>query len=126
MKGFSGATCVSSVDELIETLNRRFDGANELWLSHDGAKHPALAILVQGGLACVHYFPSENHPGFLSQGAMTELSPSGVTVFFIGGTGQEPTEMPNTTVVRFSDALDAAKEFFLSEARPVSLKWLEL
>lgn len=120
---FSGTTKVHSTDELGEILRRRFDRTNEFWLAHDGAKHPSLAILVRGDLACLHYFPTEQHPGFLSQGYVEELNPSGATAFVIGG---EETEIPNTAVIRLNEAVESAKEFLLSNALPKSTKWLEL
>ncbi len=121
--GSSGTTKVHSTDELGEILGRRFDETNEFWLAHDGAKHPSLAILVRGDVACLHYFPTEQHPGFLSQGYGEELDPSGSTAFAMGG---EETEIPNTAVVRIYEAVESAKEFLVSNALPRSTKWLEL
>ena len=121
----SGDHRVSSIEEFESILMRRCGAqrVNEFWICPAGERHPALAIMVRGDLACAHYFPRYREAGFLSQGRVGGLSRSGMTWFQTRG---ESTRVPNHAVVRFVDALQAAKEFWYSKDLPKSIEWLEL
>jgi hypothetical protein len=111
--------------ELETVLQKRYGpGVNSFWLTHDGEKYPAVALLVKGDLACLHYFPKDSHPGFLSIGSAEELTPDEATIFQLDNLDQ--AEMPNSSVVHFHQAVEAAKDFFASKELPKSVQWIEL
>jgi hypothetical protein len=120
---FRGKHEVSSDFKMALVLGKlNEDGFNNFWLRHGDEEHPCLAILATEGLACVHYFPEDGHPGFQSVRLASELDPDGVTVFHCC----ERTTMPNSTVIPFSWALDVAKEFARSKWLPRCIEWLQL
>lgn len=111
--------------ELETVLQRRYGpGLNSFWLSHDGESYPTVALLVKGDLACLHYFPKDSHPGFLSIGPVQELKPDGATTFLLDNLDE--AEMPNSSVVYFHQAVEVAKEFLASKELPKSVQWIEL
>jgi Immunity protein Imm1 len=101
------------------------DGVNCFWLWQKKSKTPILIIHVNKDLATLHYFPSDDHPGFHSEGAMPGLDPDGDAVFFMNNLSEEE-RFPNYKVVPFSVALVAAKEFLVSPELPPSIRWFEL
>ena len=126
IEDFEGAYEASDISELETVLQKRYGpGVNGFWLSHDNKKHPSVSLLVKGDLACLHYFPTDSHPGFLSVGSVQELNPDEATIFFLDNPDQEQ-EMPNSSVIHFSKAVQVAKDFFASEELPRSIEWLEL
>lgn len=126
VEDFGGTHAVSG-DAEIEALlaTRHGQNVNEFWLAHEGYKYPTMVILANGHLACVHYFPNDNHGGFQSVGPAPGLDPKGDTMFFASTTTQK-MPMPNSTVVPFSFALAAAKEFSRSTKLPRCIEWIEL
>ena len=104
---------------------REGDGVNCFWLRPSNHETPILMIFVNKDLATLHYFPSDDHPGFYSEGAMPGLDPDGDTVFFMNDLTEEEG-FPNCKVVPFSAALVAAKEFLASRELPPSIRWFEL
>jgi hypothetical protein len=111
----------------IEAALCKRDGAgrNSFWLSHGDELYPVINILVNGDLAYLEYFPSEDHPGFISVGRSPNLSPGGYTSFFPDDTN-ETLQIMNAAVVSFSDALKAAQEFANSGTLPKCIEWFEL
>jgi hypothetical protein len=110
---------------LEERLNKRYgSGVNAFWLTknNNGAK---LAILVNDGLANVHYFPPGRHPGYNSIGCIPGLQASGHSKFFMNSP-DELQLISNAHVVPFSVAVNAAKEFLERDELPKSINWLEL
>ena len=104
---------------------REGDGVNCFWLWSNNSETPILIIHVNKDLATLHYFPSDDHPGFYSEGAMPGLDPDKDTVFFMNNSTEEEL-FPNYKVVMFSAALVAAKEFLASPELPPSIQWFEL
>jgi hypothetical protein len=125
VEDFEGTHQVNG-DAQIETLlaTRYGRNMNEFWLYRGTQLHPAMAIMANGDLACVHYFPRDHHPGFQSVGPAPDLNPRGETMF--ASDPDERSSMPNTTVVPFSLALAAAKEFARSPELPRCIEWFEL
>jgi hypothetical protein len=122
---FEGEIEAHSDAELEVILERRFgDGVNGFWLAHE-QEYPVISLLVNGSLATLVYFPEEFHPGFRSVGCLQELTPGEMTTFYLDNPRQEQP-MLNESVIHFSDALRAAKEFLHSESLPQSIKWSEL
>jgi Immunity protein Imm1 len=114
---------VTTPADIERALSKRHTGHNEFWLS-DGTKlHPAMSILVNGDLACIDYFPTEGHPGFVSVGSPPSDGPNDV-VFFVSPT--EKIWIDSGAVVPFSDALKAAQEFSVSTAMPKCIDWESL
>jgi hypothetical protein len=104
---------------------RRGIGGNSFWMGQTAGGFPAINIMVNGGLACLHYFPKEGHPGFSSVGGSLGLNPEGYTIFHHDGT-EETSQIMNDAVVPFSDALRAAQEFAISKTMPKCIEWESL
>jgi len=101
------------------------EGVNEFWISHADDRYPVLAIVVNGDLASLTYFPEEGHPGYKSQGDLEELNDDDDTVFHTS-TPQEQLLVANHAVVRVAVAMAAAKEFLKARALPAGVEWFEL
>jgi len=102
--------------------------ANQLsgfWLAHPEAHHPGIALLVNGDLANLYYFPNEGPPTRVSKGPAPGLDPNGTTLFS-HGSPEQAQQILNTQVIPFSLAVTVAKEFFTSKDLPKSIEWLEL
>jgi len=128
IEGFGGACEASDSSELEDILSRRAaNGSNAFWIYCDEKNYPAISILVTGLLSSLHYFPEEGHPGFVSVGKPSDLGLDayGTTKFYLSATGEEQ-EVANESIVLFSDAVRAAKEFMMSKQRPSALDWFEL
>lgn len=117
---------VNDVDTLERKLSVRYaNAANSFTLSHGRKREPVLLILVRGELANLHYFPRRRHPGFQSTGTVAGLDLEGSTIFFITNAA-ERQEVLNRSVVPVSLAVQAAKEFLVSEELPQSVQWEEM
>jgi hypothetical protein len=116
---------VVSSQEIEAALSKRHsNGMNSFWLTDGEKEFPYINILAKGGLAYVHYFPREGHPGFASVAKVPVDEPRETSVFFLYPT--EKVWILNGAVVPFSDALKAAKEFSITTAMPKSIQWFEL
>jgi hypothetical protein len=124
---FGGSHKVNSDQDLDEILAARYgQGVNEFWLWQGDKLRPAICIFANGELACIHYYPHDDHPGFQSLGPAPGLDSKGETMFFVNSPEGEETPMPNTSVVPFSWARAVAKEFARSTQLPRCIKWSEL
>ena len=113
-------------DEVEEALNSRYEGeVNEFWLNHDDERFPALAIVVKGDLASLTYFPDGGHPGYKSMGGVDGLELGEFSAFSVN-TPRERHLVLNDSIVPFSTALKAAKEFLADRGLPRSVEWVEL
>jgi hypothetical protein len=116
----------SSLAEFQIVLEARYGpDANSFWISHDGEKNPVISLLVKGNLSCIHYFPYEGHPGFVSVGTVEGLDREGFTTFRFETLEQEE-EIWNHHVILASASMSAAKDFFISKELPKSIEWTEL
>jgi hypothetical protein len=89
VEDFGGAHKASNISQLETVLKKRYSpGVNGFWLSHDNEKYPSVSLLVKGDLGCLHYFPTDSHPGFLSIGSVQELKPDEATIFFLDNPDQ--------------------------------------
>jgi hypothetical protein len=123
IEDYDSARDVMRPADIESALRRRRDGGvNEFWLGRIAGGFPALNILVSGDLAHVHYFPDADHPGFASVGGSLGLGHEGHTVFFHGH-AEEKCQIMNDEIVLFSDALNAAQEFAISNAMPKCIRW---
>lgn len=122
---FGGMIDCETVETLEQVLNMRYgSGVNEFWISGE-EENPCLAVLVNNDYANLTYFPDDGHPGFQSIGMETGLDQHEISIFYTN-TPEEEIEVNNDTVIPFSKALEAAKEFFTSTGMPKSIEWLEL
>ena len=124
---FNQQTTVNNPTELRAILTqRREDGANSFWLSHDGKDYPHLALLVTGELASVHYFPKDRDAGYVPIGNLARLPSEGTTTFSISRYKADDVLVVNDAVLPVSLAAKIAEEFFHSDALPTGINWLHL
>src|SRR5689334_2287012 len=103
---FGGLVEVLDDGALEKIMSARFgDDANEFFL-FPAPRYPLLAVLSRADSACVHYFPTQEHPGFVSMG-----NEEGSAVAFYTNTPSERMEVAAEHVIPFSRALEAAKQF---------------
>jgi hypothetical protein len=127
---FDGDRSVQSMAQLEQRLAVRFkDDENGFGLTPDSSNFPQLMIYVRGNLAVIYYVPKDGQTGDVSVGGKMNLNPKEWTTFSI--TKRDPSEtidVLNESIVPITDALEAAKEFFHSDAqeRPRSIEWREL
>lgn len=101
------------------------NGVNEFWISHDQDRFPVLAIVVNGDLASLSYFPEDGHPGYKSMGDVPGLASGESTRFYVN----TPTEIHlvlNDFVVPVATAVQAAQQFRVAKDRPPVVEWWEL
>lgn len=103
---------------------RTLNGMNMWWVSFD-ERYPCVSILANESLACVHFHPHDQHPGFQAQGPASGLDEQGQTMFSISGPNEE-VWMPNTSVVDFSIAVQAVRDFLRDKRMSPGIQWLEL
>jgi hypothetical protein len=126
IEDFGGRCEVNSISDFEDALQKRYgSGVNEYWISHDEEKNPVLALLINGNLSCVHYFPYEGHPGFVCVGNVDGLDKDGFTTFSLQ-TVEQKQEIWNRHVIPLSKALMVTKDFFASKELPKSIEWNEL
>ena len=126
IEDFKGVNDSTSDEDIEEALAKRYgEGVNEFWLSHAGARFPAMSILAKGDIAALHYFPKEQDAGMTSIGGKLNLEAGGTTMFYINTT-EEEQEIPNGMIVPFSLALKAAKEFSVNKEPPACIEWFVL
>lgn len=118
---------VNDTHDLECILLRRCDGGfNSFWLSHDAEDYPTLSLLVKNDLATLNYVPEEFDAGFFSVGGKMVLGPPGMTTFSISKSRADDVAVLNSAVISFCSALQAAKDFFISNALPQSVRWQRL
>lgn len=123
---FGGVESASSTRGLRVILSKRYGGgANEFWLADDNRDGPCLALLVNGDLANLTYFPDADSPGLQSIGRQPSPCPAGHRVFHVN-TPEEEIEVDADAVVTFEEALRAACEFFESRQPPTCINWSEI
>jgi hypothetical protein len=126
VEDFDGLHEANSITALENILMKRHKKEyKSFWLSHGSKKNPSVALLVKGNLAGLHYFPRESHPGFVPAGNIAGLNSGEMTTFYTDNSGEE-VQIVNDAIVPFSAAWAVAKEFFVSEGLPRSIKWMEL
>ncbi len=81
-----------------------------------------MSIMMRGTDACVHYFPEEEHPGFISVG---RAAADGIITFF-AQSPSTPEEVVSRYVVEVEKARAAAEQFLETRRRPEVLEWEEL
>ena len=119
---FGGTDQIRDAAGLCELLKKRYgDDVNEFFISGEDL-YPLLSILVRGSVACLHFFPQADHPGFISVGAKKR---DGVLVFYTN-TPTEEIEVDARAGIPFEQAQTAAKEFLELGSMPAFVQWKEL
>lgn len=85
-----------------------------------------LSIVVKDNVAALDYLDIGDGPGFQSIGNLPDIDRNGSTTFSISHNQADDLEIPNESLVPFSVAVEAAREFFRSSQRPKCLDWLEI
>jgi hypothetical protein len=123
---FDGAASVRSQKELERRLTFIREGEYGSFILTYRKGGPSLWIHVRKVVAYLHYFPHPDyliHAGYQATGMTPPRCKRPVRFRLIGG---ENITMPPATLVPFSDAVAAAKEFFKHPGLPPSISWLEL
>lgn len=124
---FDGSTIISNEADLLDRIKSVRNGKYGAFMMYDIAKpYPALSIQINDDVAYLHYFPSDDHPGYQPQGMAPKSCDE--SVYFLQTTGlhSDGFDMPNSTLVSTDMAYTAAVEFFRSSDLPQSIFWSEL
>lgn len=127
VQDIEGSYEVNAPAELETVLRRRYkNNAHAFWLSHGAGRYPMLSLLVKGDLASLHFMPKEHEAGCRSVGRMSYLGQGETTRFSISKHSGDDVYVMNESLIPFSAAVDAAKEFLSSKELPQSVDWLWL
>jgi hypothetical protein len=122
-----GQHMASSVEDVEAILQRRLDSnVNAFYLSYNDHEFPMLSILVNNDVATLNFLERTDEAGFIPVGNLPNFDAKEDTVFCLNRNPADDVEVPNNSVVSFSTALDAAKEFFKSRELPKCVEWVEL
>lgn len=120
---FGGKKICNNIKDIEQELQFRTQkGVNEFILYYEEESFPYLVILANKDSAYLHYFKEEDDPGFRSIGNENE---KGESIFYTN-TDKEEVVIENMSIVNFSLAVMAAKEFYETKERPKCVKWDEL
>jgi hypothetical protein len=118
---FGGSVEVTGVADLDDVLSARYgDSANEYLMCAE-KRYPLLSVQVRGARACLHFFPHEDHPGFLS---VADGAGEGVETFYTN-TPTEEIQVATDAIIPFDQAKSAAHEFLHSRSISSSVQWTE-
>lgn len=122
---FEGKTECNSLDNIDDILTRRtYKGVNE-FIIHGEQEFPYMVVLVNNNYAYLHFYKEEDDPCFRSIGGDTDLEKDGDSIFYTN-TDNEEVSIENVSVVPFSNALMAVKQFFETRDMPKCIEWEEL
>lgn len=122
---FGGKNTCDNLEELERVLSFRTEkGVNEFWLNLP-TEYPCMNLVVKNNYASLLYIPEDGHPGFISIGHDTDLDEYETSTFYTN-TDQEEISVANYTILPFSIALNAVKEFFETKEMPKLIEWEEL
>lgn len=95
-------------NKLREILNNELNMCNEIWM-YGKKPYPALSIITNRKKAVVHYFPNEEHPGYISRNK--ELFGKNDTEIFLTNGNQEKIEIYAENAVNIAWAIELAVKF---------------
>jgi hypothetical protein len=122
---FEGKDECNSLDNIDNILTRRtHKGVNE-FIIHGEQEFPYMVVLVNNNYAYLHFYKEDDDPGFRSIGGDTDLENDGDSIFYTN-TDNEEVSIENVSVVPFSNALMAVKQFFETRDMPKCIEWDEL
>ena len=106
--------------EEIEEFIRKSSGNpyDDIWICEEDEEYPCLAMLINGEHVCVHWYDDEG-------GIWQSVGHGEKDVEFIAN-GNEKSEMPSDAVVSLEEALQCAKQFFVTQEQPDCIEWREL
>lgn len=91
---------------------------DDIWI-YGEEEYPCLAMLVNGDLACVHYFLNDQGDMWQSVGTCEEEVAFGVY-------NEAPGNMPGECVISLDEAIACMNQFFDTLQRPDCIEWREL
>lgn len=119
---FGGKKKCNNLKEIEQELQFRTQkGVNEFIICGEES-FPYLVILANKDSAYLHYYEEEDDAGFRSIGNENE---KGESIFYTN-TDKEEVVIENMSIVNFSLAVMAAKEFCETKERPKSVEWEKL
>lgn len=122
---FEGKNECNSLENIDDILTRRtHKGVNE-FIINGKQKFPYMVVLVNDNYAYLHFYKEDDDPGFRSIGGDTDLEKDGDSIFYTNTDNEEVT-IENVSVVPFSNALMAVKQFFETSDMPRCIEWDEL
>ncbi|WP_277408695.1 Imm1 family immunity protein [Lacrimispora xylanisolvens] len=122
---FEGKNECNSLDNIEDILTQRtHKGVNE-FIIHGEQEFPYMVVLVNNNYAYLHFYKEDDDPGFRSIGGDTDLENDGDSIFYTN-TDNEEVSIENVSVVPFSNALTAVKQFFETRDMPKCIEWDEL
>ena len=120
------ANAITTEGELISRLQTVRRGEYGAFFLYHEELFPMLSIQFNGDLAYLHYFPSEDHPGYQPCRMTPDDCESDVHFIQLDGDEANSFDMPRETLVSVEAAYAAATAFLHKTALPASVSWLEL
>lgn len=117
-------TCKAYTDVEAVLAQHTAQGTNEFIIRGE-EPFPYMVVLKNNNYAYVHYYNEEDHPGFRSIGNEYDLDSSGDHVFYTN-TDQEVVWIENVSIVPFTIAELAVKQFYERMEMPACIDWDEL
>ena len=107
---------IADTDEVISLIiDLAEKGMNEIWISEDNTSYPTLAVLVNGGFACLNYFGNDDGNMYMSRGT------ENVEVTFNPG-GTE-WAAPANAVIPLETAIGCIRQFCKNYKLPDCIDW---
>ncbi|SEK23012.1 Imm1 family immunity protein [Ruminococcus albus] len=108
-------TIADTKEVILLILSLAEKGMNEIWISEDGSLYPALAVLVNGGYACLNYFGNDEGDMYMSRGY-------GNTQVTFNPCGTEWTA-PADAVISIESAVACIRRFCENYKLPDCINW---
>ena len=122
----SGAIELSDVSQIADRLRSVRNGTHGVCYIAGDANYPYVAVHFNGDVAYLHYFPSDDHPGFQPFGMTPANCADSVHFLNIDGLDGGAFDMPASTLVDANTAVSAVLEFVANQVMPESVNWFEL
>ena len=123
---FDGTVDIADKTALIHRLRSVRRGRYGAFILSHQDLYPCLFVHFNDTLAYVHYFRSEDHPGFQPNGLPPDGCTQGGHFLQVDGSEADSIDVPPCAVVAADIALSAACDFLKSSALPPSVSWFEL
>ena len=107
---------IADTDEVISLIiDLAEKGMNEIWISEDNTSYPTLAVLVNGGFACLNYFGNDDGNMYMSRGT------ENVEVTF--NPGRTEWVAPANAVIPLETAIGCIRQFCKNYKLPDCIDW---
>ncbi len=122
---FFGSTEVTSDAELLDVMGMRCEAnnANKFDISSMDCNYPFLSVMVNDDLAVLHYFSEDGGDCWISNNLNPCVSED---VIFWESENSDGIPLPCDSVVEYSVALNAVKNFAANLSKPQLIDWMEL